>query len=88
VYPNPEISVPHYSKFAMFPLAVDNDGNIPLIQFRPDTFRKVWFRNSDSDIVIWETKQAGDDYSCGMWTGSCPLVDPVIAGPTAFIQSW
>lgn len=81
VYPNPEISCPYYNKYSQHAVVSDDQFQQVIYQQRPTYW--LAYRNNQGNIT-YVTRQAGDDYSLGMWVGSCPLASPgdVISGAT------
>jgi hypothetical protein len=73
VYPNPEVSLPWYGRFSQAPVLCELPQNNPNTNFGNRGFAA--FAGTDasaSDLFL--TRQAGDDFSCGFWTGSLPLL--------------
>lgn len=80
VYPNPEISIPYYNNFTQYPVCTDTSGSTPNQSFRPDKWLSIQ-HSIGAEFII--TRQAGDDFSAGLWVGSCPLAYPEIVAPPA-----
>jgi hypothetical protein len=73
VYPNPELSIPWYGKFSHAPVLLELPANPPNTTYA--NLGIAGFAGTEAASTdLFLTRQAGDDFSCGFWTGSLPLL--------------
>jgi hypothetical protein len=81
VYPNGELSIPYYNQLSQSVSSTCNFGYNPTIN--PSTPRVVVSFWMTGNSII--TRQIGEDFSAGFWTGSLPLQ---VGGTLLTAQSW